>query len=247
MLKIFFWLLLSANVVLLGFNSGYLGAKAHESHEPERLKAQLHIEKLQLLTSSVDLERALPEHIDIPVTDAPVPVVAPLAAQAPVVQEAPAQSDPVCLEFAYFNTPDAQKFDNALASLALKTKPMQRNVEEIISYMVHIPTTDERSGADRKAAELRRQGVTDFYVIPGTYAVAALRWNISLGVFKTEKAAKSFVTELTGQGIKGLRITARKSGSTRLVYQLREVDPQTRVQLVRIMQNFSAQKMRQCE
>lgn len=273
MLKIFFLLLLSVNVALFGFNYGLWGAKAHESHEPQRLKAQLHTEKLQLRSSSVDKARTVaPEPIlappasaavaepEVPPAAPPEPVVAqvapavaptpapkPAPLPAPVVPQAEAKADLVCLEFAYFNTPDAQKFDAALARLPLKTKPLQRSVEEIVSYMVHVPTTDGRTGAEKKAAELRRQGVGDFYIMPGSYAIAALRWNISLGVFKTERAAKSFVAELTAQGIKGLKITPRKSGATRLIYQLREVDGPTQERLTRIMQNFKNQKMSNCQ
>lgn len=278
MLKIFFWILVLANGVLFGLNQGYWGAKAHESHEPERLKAQLHTEKLRLLSTSVDAGQAVQaEEIILPgkapaaAAVAPVekpvavtPPAAPVAqaaalasapastsapAPAPKVATAPVVAEPdlVCLEFADFNASDARKFDAALAGLALTTKPLQRSVEEIVSYMVHVPTSDGRTGADKKAAELRRQGVNDFYVMPGTYAIVALRWNISLGVFKTEKAAKAFVAELTGRGVKGLRITPRKSGSTRQIYQLREVDRATEAKLVRIMQKFSHQKMSRCQ
>jgi hypothetical protein len=296
MLKIFFWLLLTANVVLFGLNYGLWGAKAHESHEPERLAAQLHTEKLQLLSSSVDKVREVtPEQITLPTATtattaaaevsvpaapapaasvakpevaapvtpptpapapatvtAPPPVTTPAVAAPATTPAAPATPAPsavglMCFEFAYFNAADAQRFDTALAGLSLRSRPMQRSEEEIVSYMVHVPTSDGRNGADRKAAELRRQGVNDFYIMPGTYAIAALRWNISLGVFKTERAAKSFIAGLSNKGIKDLRIAPRKSGSPRQVYRLREVDRATQVRLERIMQNFDSQKMRNCE
>jgi hypothetical protein len=275
MLKTVFWLLLGANIVLFGFNAGYWGPNAQESHEPQRLSAQLNVDKLQLLAAPVVTQASAPavaltEEASTPVPadifqDEPVnpvaaatpsqaPVTAPVTAVAPPTAPiaSPAQTnqqeqDLVCLEFAYFNTDDAQKFDAALSKLALKTRPMHRNVEEIVSYMVHIPTTEGRVEAERKAAELRRFGVADFYVIPGTYAIAALRWNVSLGVFKTERAAKSFVDGLAGKGVKGLRISPRKSGSVRRIYQLREVDTATRSQLEQTMKNFTSQKMSVCQ
>jgi hypothetical protein len=275
MLKTVFWLLLGANIVLFGFNAGYWGPKAQENHEPQRLVAQLNVDKLHLLAApspvpaSAPVE-ALTEEASAPVPaevvqDGPVmpatvaaPSPAPATAPATAVVPAPTpispqtqtstqEQDLVCLEFAYFNTDDAQKFDAALSKLALKTRPMHRNVEEIVSYMVHIPTTEGRVEAERKAAELRRFGVTDFYVIPGTYAIASLRWNVSLGVFKTERAAKSFVDDLTGKGVKGLRTSPRKSGSVRRIYQLREVDTATRSQLEQTMKNFTSQKMSICQ
>lgn len=262
MLKFFFCLLALGNVVLFGLNKGYWGPKAHEIHEPWRLGAQLHADKLQLLSTSIDLERAVPvEPIVVPTRATPAAVAAPatndvVAASPPAPSPAaravapPAtreEPDLVCLEFAYFNAADAKRFDAALAGLPLATKPMQRSVEEIVSYMVYVPNQDGKPGADRKASELRRQGINDFYVMPGTYAIAALRWNISLGVFKTEPAAKAFVARLSGQGVKGLRIVPRKSGATRQLYQLRDVDQATQARLTTVMRGFNGQKMYQCE
>lgn len=277
MLKIVFWLLLGANIVLFGFNAGYWGPKAQESHEPQRLAAQLNADKFHLLAIPSPVQAAAPvetlaEETPVPATTdvfqdepvaqtaavtpspVPAPVTTPATAVVPTPTPTPApvktntqEQDLVCLEFAYFNTEDARKFDTALSKLALKPRPMHRDVEEIVSYMVHVPTTDGRVEAERKAAELRRFGVTDFYVIPGTYAIASLRWNVSLGVFKTERAAKSFVDGLVSKGVKGLRISPRKSGSVRRIYQLREVDTATRSQLEQTMKDFTSQKMSICQ
>jgi hypothetical protein len=175
------------------------------------------------------------------------PVLKSAASPAVSAEEKPKSKPLACFEFAYFADADGKKFEAAISKLALHGKLSQRSAPEVVSYMVHVGTTDGRVGAEKKAAELRRQNVDDFYIIPGTYAITSLRWNISLGVFKTEKAAKSFVADMNSRGVKGLKITPRTSGVNRIVYQLREVDPQAKERLSKMMSSFQGQQMRQCQ
>ena len=60
--------------------------------------------------------------------------------------------------------------------------------------------------AERRAAELRELGVTDFYIMP---ADSALKYAISLGMFKTEAGAQALLAKLVKQGVHTARITPR--------------------------------------
>lgn len=262
MLKLLFWLLLIGNAVLFGMQRGYLGATPSERHEPKRLTQQLHPETLTILPANSE------KLVSSAKADAPAGTVAAVAtadaakdakpskpdatppeAKAPAAEAAPAPpAAPVvaCTEFGNFNAVEVRKFDAQLSSLNLAVKPTTRSVQEAASHMVYIPTQDGKDGADRKAAELRRLGIQDFYVMPESQANPALRWAISLGVFKTEEAAKAYIGRLIPQGVRSARIMARNVTSNKQAYQWRNVDAATKTALDGLKAKFPNQEMRSC-
>ncbi|MFJ9451803.1 hypothetical protein [Herbaspirillum sp. NPDC101397] len=262
MLKLFFWLLLIGNTALFAMQRGYLGATASERHEPKRLAQQLHPETLTILPANSE-KLVAPAKADAPagtvaaVTTAdaakdakqgkpdatPPEVKAPAADPVPAVAAAPVVA---CTEIGNFNAVEVRKFDAQLSSLNLTVKPTTRSVQEAASHMVYIPTQDGKDGADRKAAELRRLGIQDFYVMPESQANPALRWAISLGVFKTEEAAKAYIGRLIPQGVRSARIMARNVTSNKQAYQWRNVDAASKTALDGLKAKFPNQEMRSC-
>ena len=81
-----------------------------------------------------------------------------------------------------------------------------------------IPPLPNSAQADRKAAELSRLGVKDFYVVresgPNQYA-------ISLGLFKGEEAAKGYLAALLKKNVKSARIQAREAAGDKSVVEVR--------------------------
>lgn len=253
MLKLFFWLLLIANGVLFAVNRGYLGAPASERHEPKRMAQQLQPETLtilppnsaKLVASAKAVEPTAVAEPDRNAKPAAEATTSP-ASPKPEVKPAPKAETIACTEIGNFNTVEARKFETQLASLNLPAKPLPRSVQEASSHMVYIPSQDGKDGADRKAAELRRLGIQDFYVIPESQANPALRWSISLGVFKTEEAAKAYIGQLIPQGVRSARIMARNVTSTRQAYQWRDIDATTKAALDGLKAKFPNQEMRGC-
>jgi hypothetical protein len=262
MLKLLFWLLLIGNAALFAMQRGYLGATASERHEPKRLTQQLHPETLTILPANSE-KLVAPAKADAPAgTVAAVatadaakdakqgkPDATPPEVKAPVadpVPAAPAAPVVACTEIGNFNAVEVRKFDAQLSSLNLAVKPTTRSVQEAASHMVYIPTQDGKDGADRKAAELRRLGIQDFYVMPESQANPALRWAISLGVFKTEEAAKAYIGRLIPQGVRSARIMARNVTSNKQAYQWRNVDAATKTALDGLKAKFPNQEMRSC-
>ncbi|WP_338034466.1 SPOR domain-containing protein [Herbaspirillum rhizosphaerae] len=249
-------------------NRGYLGATASERHEPKRMAQQLQPETLtilppnsaKLVTPARAAEQAATEADKNAkaAADAPPPLagakpeqkadaraeVKPDAKEAP--KAAPKAETIACTEIGNFNTVEARKFEAQLASLRLPAKPVPRSVQEAASHMVYIPSQDGKDGADRKAAELRRLGIQDFYVIPESQSNPTLRWSISLGVFKTEEAAKAYIGQLIPQGVRSARIMARNVTSTRQAYQWRDIDAATKASLDSLKEKFPNQEMRNC-
>lgn len=260
MLKWFFWLLLIGNAALFAMQRGYLGATGSEHHEPGRLTQQLHPETLSIL----------PVNSEKPVASAQAgrSATAAVATAGDTATTAPADSKPdqtpspassrsdtrppakteliACTEIGNFNGVEARKFDAQLSGLNLSVRPTTHSVQETSSHMVFIPSQDGREGADRRAAELRRLGIQDFYVMPESQSNPALRWGISLGVFKTEEAAKAYIGELIPKGVRSARIMARTASSAKQVYQWRNITRSTKTALEGLKARFPNQEMRSC-
>ncbi|MBP0600359.1 hypothetical protein J8I26_19770 [Herbaspirillum sp. LeCh32-8] len=258
-LKLLVGLLLLGNVILFGLQRGYFGAGASERREPQRLAEQLRPELLSILPpNSEKLVQQVRTQEPAPAADAGAKPGAagaaassatPASSSAPV-QTAQAAAQPVaapsCTEVGNFSAADARRFSAQLASLNLGDKVVQKLTQDVTSHMVYIPPQDGREGADRRTAELRRLGIQDFYVIPDTFPNPALRYGVSLGIFRTEDAAKAYVGQLISQGVRSARIIARRSGAGKQVFQLRDLAPDARSALERIKGDFPEQEIRSC-
>ncbi|MET0322369.1 MAG: SPOR domain-containing protein [Duganella sp.] len=151
-----------------------------------------------------------------------------------------------CVEIGSFVLADARRFEARLAPLELGDRQSRRNLPgtEVSSYIVHIPPQASKEAADRKAAEVRALGVTNYYVISDN---SPLRYGVSLGVFKTEGAAQNQLAMLVKQGVRSARITPRMSGSRQLAFQFRDVNPQVKATLDRIRADFPNTDLRTCK
>ncbi len=271
-LKLLFWLLLVGNVVLFGLPRGYFGASATERREPQRLAEQLHPELLSVLPANS--EKLASQLRAQPAPGAPAsaegaPAAAPAAAATPAASDPAAAAQamsagpatpatpattapqvaavtPSCTEVGNFTAADARRFSAQLASLNLGDKVVQKLTQDVTSHMVYIPPQDGREGADRRIAELRRLGIGDFYVIPDSFPNPALRSGVSLGIFRTEEAAKAYVSQLISRGVRSARIIARRSGAGKQVFQLRDLTPEARSALDNIKSAFPDQEIRGC-
>lgn len=231
MLKTLFWLLLIVNGGLFALQRGYLGGLIADGREPQRMTNQLHPDKVQLLPAGAVAALAAPAVA----VAAPEPAAAPLATARPVLI--------ACTEIGNFEPAEAKRFEEQLATLALGDRQARRNVKEVASHMVYIPPLGDKEAADNKAGELKRIGITNYFIIQDN---SSLRWGISLGVFKTEEAAKNHLANLNRQGVRSARIGARSITSSKMAFQLRDLDAATKARLDTIKIKFPAQDMRQC-
>jgi hypothetical protein len=260
MLKLFFWLLLFANVAAFVLNLGASTA-AESGKEPDRIANQLNAERITLRNAE-------------PPASAPVPVVAassemvqppqqtvvPPAQQAPqpdpqqaaVGQPAPEQPAPqqtaaapqriACLEIGDFSGADIRRFEARLAELQLGDRLSRRTAREISSYIVFIPSQGSQEAALGKVAELQAIGITDYFVIQE----GPLQWGISLGVFKNEEASRTHLALLKRRGVDAARIAARKTNVNRFVYQMRDIGTEVKVQVESWKEDFPSQQTRAC-
>ena len=227
MLKLIFWLLLAVNGVLYAYGQGYLGHFSGNEREPARLKNQQNADKLVLIP--------------------PARASAALAALNPAAAPEEKKTETVaCYEVGNFVLADARRFEAAVAPLELGDRQARRNMPgtEISSYIVHIPSPGSKEAADKKTAELRALGVTNYFVMSDN---PTMRWAVSLGVFKTEAAAQTQLAMLQKQGVQSARVTPRMSGSKLLAFQFRDISGEVKAQLEDKLKAFPNQEGRSCK
>ncbi|MFZ6654386.1 SPOR domain-containing protein [Undibacterium sp. TJN19] len=219
MLRFFFWSLLLLNAFLLAFNLGYLGHWSLDTHEPERLKMQHHADQLKPLSAS----------------EAMTPAEAGNEKKPEII---------ACLEVGNFLQAEATRMEDKLKTLALGERQSRINVTEVATHMVFIPSQGSKEGADKKAGELRRLGINDFYIVQDQ---SNLRWGISMGVFKTEEAAKLHLNNLSNKGVRSARIGPRTVSTNKFAYQLHTLTAEEKTKYDAIKAEFPAQENRNCQ
>ena len=234
MLKFVFWALLALNAVLFAYGRGYLGTPAGSEREPARLKNQLATERIALLSETE--AKTLAESAK-PAQEAPAEPASP----AP----APAAALLACVQAGPFAAGDVRRFESRIARLELGERQSRISVpfQEVSSYMVYLPPAGGKEGADKRSAELKERGVDNFFVMQGE---SAMKYAISLGVFKTEAAAQIQAAALGRQGVRGVRILPRGPQGTRAAYQFRNIDAGTRTRIAGIADGFSGAQLRDC-
>ncbi len=228
MLKLFFWLLLLANGVLFALHQGYLGDSG-ERREAARMDSQLHADKIKLLSESSVRAAAAP----LFASAAPSPSVAPATA--------------VCVEIGDFSAADGQRFAAQLAALGLRDKAVAQasgDGEVAAGYMVYLAAPADRAALEHQVAELQRLEIRDFFVLP---AAASLAGAISLGVFKSEEAAKTHLGRLQKKGLRGARLHVRGSAAGQQLFQLRGLESSEQAAFEQLRAEFPAQQVRPCD
>ena len=177
-------------------------------------------------------------------------VVAPadLPKPVPVPPQKPAPAPPPplalkCIEWGSFTLADAPRAEKALEPLALGTRLAQRRTEETAGWWVFIPSQRDRQGAIRKAAELKALGVGEYFIMQEE---GPQRWALSLGVFRTEEAARSRLAALRGQGVRSAQVGQRETLVPKVWLQVSGVDPALERQLSEIALQMENSELRTC-
>jgi hypothetical protein len=233
MLKFFFLCLLLANGLLFAFHQGHLEKLFPSGREPTRSANQLNADKFKLIPA--------PEMTDSASASSPA---AAASSEPAVVDPGPKQNLLACTEIGNFNTAEAKRFEAWLAGSPMSGKLSRRAVQETSSHMILIPPQENKEGAEKKANELRRLGVTDFYIIPDN---TVQRWGISLGVFKTEEAARIRLAALNQQGVQSARLVEHAIPLNRIAFQLRDLGGESQGIIDKIKAEFPRQEVRSCE
>lgn len=235
MLKFVFWALLCLNGVLLAYGQGYLGSFKNAEREPARLKNQVAPEKLKVITP--EQAQAASEQS---ASAEPSASAAAASASAPAVQTI------ACTEIGPFSAGEAKRFETRLERLGLGERQSRISVpfQEVTSRLVYIPPLGSKEAAERKAAELRNLGISNFFIISND---SPIKWGISLGLFKADGAAQAMLASLAKQGVRSARILPRGPMGTRAAWQFRDLDADTRAKVIGIAEKVGEPQVKACK
>jgi len=120
---------------------------------------------------------------------------------------------------------------------------VQRRAEEPASYWVFLPAQNSRPAAQQKAAELRRLGVDEFFIVQDD---SRYRFAISLGVFRSQESARNRMDQLRAQGVRTVQIGPRDAQLQMAYYQLRNLSEGTYASLAELRKSFPGTALKIC-
>jgi len=147
-----------------------------------------------------------------------------------------------CLEWGAFNAADVAKAQEALAALALGNR-LGRRVEESAAWWVFLPPQPSRPAAQQKVAELRRLGVAEYFIVQED---SKFRFAVSLGVFRTEDAARTYLAQLRTQGVRTAQVGPRDAQVQHVYFQIRGVADPLRAKLIELELSFPGTDLKDC-
>jgi SPOR domain len=149
---------------------------------------------------------------------------------------------PACTEWGPIASGDIGRAEEALNGILPGVKVDQVSRTESSGWWVYVPPLATRQAANQRVAELRRAGVTDLFVIPDD---VKLRNAISLGVFRSEDAAKSHLESLRKRGVDDAVLTERERNA-RVYLQIQDVPPPLRKRIAELKTAFLGSDVQDC-
>jgi hypothetical protein len=160
----------------------------------------------------------------------PVLVSAASSVQAPSVQ-----IPSVCMEWGGFSGSELTRATAAMSALKLGNNLTQRQVEHTIGYWVYLPPLKNGAEVEKKVAQLKELGVEEYFVVQ-----EAGKWRnaISLGVFKTEEAARKFRESIKTKGLESAKAGARTSKHMFTIFVLKDPDAGVTSKMTSLQKDF---------
>lgn len=164
--------------------------------------------------------------------------VAPLASRAPAPPKTVA-----CMEWGVFGAADAVTARDAVIPLASAARVTEQRQDEIAGWWVFMPPQASRAGAVQKVEELKQLGVNEYFIVQDD---PKLRFAISLGIFRTEDAARNKLEQLRGQGVRTAQVGPRNSAVSRVSLQIRELDEGAQDRLRELVKGYPGTTLAEC-
>jgi hypothetical protein len=168
-----------------------------------------------------------------------VPPASPAVAPSP----RPHPEAAACVEWGSFAATQVARIESLLDPLVPAARRTERRSEETAHWWVFLPPQGNRQAALHKVEELKALGVEEFFVMQEE---GRWRWSISLGVFRSEDAAKARVAELHAKKVRSMRIGERETQVARVSLQVRDADADLRAKLDALAQEFPGTDVHDC-
>jgi hypothetical protein len=179
-MRVFVFLLVLANLLFFVWTQGYLGSSA--SPDAVRLQQQLLADQVTIVGRG----------------EPPAALDKSQKAEKPVEKK----SATGCLLWSDLPLADADRFERLLAEKFSAFRTTRSSTPGSSTFWVFIPPLPSKQDADKKAAELKKLGAPEFFIVQdaGPNYLA-----ISLGIFSSEEAAKERLDTLRAKGVKSAR------------------------------------------
>lgn len=226
-MKALVFLLVLGNLLFYAFSEGYFGRP--DNPDAGRVELQISPERMRIVSRGE--APATPAKAAAAATvDAKPDEVTPEAEKTGVEQQLPpVASEPeakaektdipqTCLTWRPLPLADAERLSELLAKRFGDYKVTRKLVSsDSNGWWVFIPPLASKAEADRKSAELRELGVTEFFVVQD----ALNRNAISLGVFSSEKGGQDKLAELKAKGVRSAQVAMRPGKDSLATLQAR--------------------------
>ena len=186
---------------------------------------QINPEKIRIVRATGSAPFQKPRPVAPPASTVPAKTAGPAASSAPAA----------CLEWGLLAGPDVGRADAAIARLDLPQVLVQRVVADVGGYWVYIPPLKNKAEVDKKIRELKGLGVTDFFAVQDQ---TPWRNAISLGIFKSEDAAKNFLAGIRGKGVRSAIVERRENFLKQIVYLVRDPGDPMVAKLAELQREF---------
>jgi hypothetical protein len=156
----------------------------------------------------------------------------------------PLESGPAgCLEWGAFALTEYARAEKALEPLGLGPRLAQRRTEATAGWWVFIPPQGSRASALKRAEELKALGVNDYFIMGEETDTP---WALSLGVFRSERAALARLARLREMGVHTALVGSRDTALPRIWLQVRGIDAALEARLKEIARQLEGSELRAC-
>lgn len=148
-----------------------------------------------------------------------------------------------CMEWGGFSPEMAARAEESLGKLLPGVRFTSRRVDEPATWWVYMLPQPDRQRAQQKVAELKRLGVEEFFIVQDE---SKFRFAVSLGIFRTQEAAKNKLEQLREKGVRTAQVGPREAQMQMTYYQLRDLPEGANAQLAELRQDFAGTELKPC-
>lgn len=150
--------------------------------------------------------------------------------------EAPASTDPICVEWRGLGETDLGKARDAVKALAAQRVLSVEELPVDKMFWVIFPPLPSEAAGQVKLKEIIALKVKDAFVIRD----GVWKNGLSFGLYSTEDSARRYMRELEGKGVSGLRLETKPKQGTAYYYLVKSEDAATLKDLDNIRQTLPA-------
>jgi hypothetical protein len=148
-----------------------------------------------------------------------------------------------CMEWTGIGQDEIARAQETVLPISPGAKVSERRTEEATGWWVFMPPQANRAGAVQKVDELKRLGIEEYFIVQED---PKFRFAISLGVFRTEEAARSRLEQLQTRGVRTARVGPRTTPVVRVALQLREVLESAQPKVIELAKEFPGSAFKEC-